>query len=395
MASIQRRYFVTRVALLGWLALSSASPTGAQPLSMSAEDFAALCSEDQRALLVHAFERQLEHARNLYLEVEVVPSFYKTEHGKPVGPGLGDGGSMRFRQWRLAKSYRVDMESRLTVDGDVYARRSLGFDAREGTGRRVTQLMDQVDVYGAIDTAHASILRRDPYHFWLDGEYFDSDDEYLFRYLLNRQDEFLIEAPVEDGLVRLSVSFPSRKVAVPGRRQLLLDSKTGFLPIEGDSRYEEIRADGSLRYFITTFAVHDSRLVGDVWMPVKVTDTIESSSVPDQVAVRDITVLQIEHGTVQPADLEIIFSEGTRVTDMTQGITYLVDSQGKPMDIEPILAAIDPADIPAPPSGTGEEGEPAIRGPWLNVRYLGVGIAGLVVAFLVVWGARATSRGGA
>ena len=78
-----------------------------------------------------------------------------------------------------------------------------------------------------------------------------------------------------------------------------------------------------------------------------------------------------------------------------QGVTYLVDSQDKPMDIKPMLAMIDPADIPAPPSGTGEEGDPVIRGAWVNVRCLAVGIAGLVVAFVVVWGARRTSRRGA
>ena len=377
-----------------YLVLSSAPPTTAQPIAMSAQQFAALSAQEQRALLVCVFEQRLEHVRNLHLELEISMSFFRSEQGEPVGQKLEQNPEQVFRHWRLGDSYRVDREASMTVGGDVHARASLGFDAREGIGRRMSRSRDRPESYGAIDSEHASLLQQDRYSPWLDGEYLEYEDDYLFRYLLNRQGEFLIEAPVEEGLVRLSVSYPRRRVETPGRRTLLLDPEKAFLPIRIDSRYEETQKDGTLDYFFETWIVHESRLVGDVWMPIRVTLMIDSVSVPGIVAVCDMTVLRIEHGIVHPADLEIVFPERTRVTDMIQGITYLVDSQGNPMDIEPILAAIDPADIPAPPSGTGEEGEPVIRGPWLNVRYLAVGIAGLVVALVVVWGARRTSGGG-
>ena len=393
-------YGVRAACSLGCLSLWL-TPAGAQPLLMSAEEFASLSGADQQALLVRVFEHRLEHAANLYYEARETIDVHEYHDGQPVGPPQKQLGGDDVRFWQLGSSYRMDFDRWRKEGQDPVVSNSFGFSAQEGVGRRMSKLRDlrnpdQVHIFGRVDQEHNPRWLQGRFQYWLDGE-FPHPREYFFRDLIARQEEFIVRAPVENGLVELTVDYDLFARAEPGTRVVLLDPEKGFLPVRGEARGEDLSPEGRHRYRKEGFVVHESRLVEDVWMPVRFTHTIASSAAPDICNIHNTEILQIEHGKVVPKDLKVLFPEGTRVVDAVRGVTYVADRYGNPVaeTVQPLLYGVDPADIREIPSVPPEQVVPVIRGAWLNVRYLGVGIVGLLVAFLVVWGARGTSRGGA
>ena len=363
-----------------------------QVLSLSVMEYFAMPQDAQRAVLTHAFSRRLEHARNLHFVADTVREEYESDRGEPVGtaratPRLPD----RIDHWQLGTSYRMDITSYGTrAMNEVALVRSLGFDAQEGVSRRTRRGSDDDRHYGRIDMEEPSLIRRNAYRYWLAGEC-PFRGVFLFRDLLAREDEYRIERAPDEQYVQLTVGFPRG-----GTRVVVLDPRKGFLPIQSDAYRESVARDGTVRSYSEKFRVEESRLVGDVWMPVVLKIMIDSSAIPGIVTVDSYVVSHIEHGSVTPKDIEVHFPENTDVVDAIRGVTFVAGPDGRPLGglVEPVFKRIDPREIVGPSSGTGSKGEPVIRGARVSLLYVAIGIVGLVIVVVTMCCSRKAAHGG-
>ena len=308
---------------------------------MSCTDFNRLSLKDQRALLVQVFQRRVEHARNLLYEVDLSLHIFENRDGHP-GNMKVEAPFRRCRAWRLGGSYRMDSDMFIVGEHTkVYLWGSTGFDAKEGTVRSTVRNNGDNKAFGRIDTVHDPVTRDNTYRLWLDGQNPDRE-AYLFPYLLSHQRDFHIEVIADQERVQLTVGFrPWWTEKGGGKRVLLLDPQKGFLPVRAESRWDWNWVEaGKKMWRLERFIVEQSRLVGDVWMPIKLREESAASSAPETIAVQEITVRRIEHGTVKPADLNVPFTKGMEVVDAIKGITYHTDAQGNPVGpIEPVMGA--------------------------------------------------------
>ncbi len=312
-------------------------PETPQPVSMSAEEFGRLSAADQRALLVRVFQRRLEHAKNLYYEIDLLVRSCENLDGQPGKPLARDSGTrVHYRHWRLGASFRMDddwYENPNAAESATY--QSCGVNSEEGVGRNTTTYKDgKRPSQGQVQYPFEPNASN-PYVYWFDRKGPQPDHvmgEYLFPYLIHRQNEFEIKVPVAGDKVQLTVPWQPWWTDKPGgKRVYVLDPRKGFLPIRCDSRWDgDTPAQGKPHWRIERFAVEDSRLVGDVWMPIRLKEETAASTVPDSVAVYETKVSRIEFGTVKPGDLTVPFTEGMHVVDTIEGVSYTADAQGKP-----------------------------------------------------------------
>jgi hypothetical protein len=317
------------------------------PVSMSAEEFSRLSVADQNTLLLRVFQRRLEHARNIHYDVEEFVKGYENHDGEPGRPVGGKGVRVLFRNWRLGNSYRMDANKYGKPD-DVgfFSCVTSGFDADEGVGRSTARINGKQPAVGRIDSQQDTATRDNDYNYWLDGDY-PSWQEYLFRYILSRKSEFEIKSPVEGNEVQLTVAYQPAWAKKPGgERVFLLDPKKGFLPVRGTSRWEEVRKEGKRSWRVEKFTVEESRLVGDVWMPIKLKLMISASTLPDAISVNEMKVSQIEYGNVTPSDLTVVFTKGMQIVDAVKGVAYIADANGDPAG--PVQPLGMPAGLPTP-----------------------------------------------
>ena len=174
------------------------------------------------------------------------------------------------------------------------------------------------------------------YDYWVNAMPDDCENpvshgRYLFSDLLRFQDDYEIEVPAEGGSVRLSVPWELAHEKTPGgKRVYSLDPCKGFLPVRCDASYARQSSNGGTFRGEETLVVDESRLVDDVWMPVKLTETAVWSGDLRRITVDKTTVSRIERGSVTRADLHVPFSEGMRIQDTVEGATYTVNAQGRP-----------------------------------------------------------------
>jgi hypothetical protein len=344
MNTIERRGFwlsLLGVAILGFLGQRIFGSEDREPISMSAEEFSRLALADQRALLARVFQHRLDHAHNIYYELESRYQAYENHNGEPGKADPGAAGSrVQYRHWRLGNSYRMDRNAYRSVESqEVVEWVSFGFNGGEGVGRGRVQLYEHqgekktLRAFGRIDTQQDT-LTLDRYIFWLDGVYPD-EETYLFRYLLRCAPELEIKVPVADGKVQLVVGWkPGKPIYAkrPGKRTLLLDPQRGFLPVRVESRVDDgVDEHGKHLWWAGTLTVDQSKLVGDVWMPTIVTDRTSSCALPEVLSCVVFRVSQIEQGRVKPADLEVPFTKGMQVVDAIKDVTYFTDEKGNPL----------------------------------------------------------------
>ncbi|QDT40027.1 hypothetical protein Pan241w_00800 [Gimesia alba] len=298
-----------------------------KPISIPIDQFTQLNESEQKGLLLKAFQRRLEHAKNLYYEVDLNWLIYENQNELP-GKLREAAMLRRCRHWLLGDSYRMDSDMFRPTEKQACQWISDGYDAKQRISKAT--FTDKKRSSGRIDRIHDSIISDNKYIFWLRGVY-PHKSKYLFQYLIDHKAEFEIEAPVDDGKVQLTVNFQPHWTNKPGgKRIFILDPKKGFLPINGHSRWNELRVDGGQPMWrIERFFVFESKLVGDVWMPVKLREEIMSSSAPEILSTQEIEVTRIEHGTVKPADLAIQFTEGMKIVDAIKGESYTVSSTDK------------------------------------------------------------------
>ena len=315
-----------------------ASPENFKPVSMSAEEFGRLPAAEQRALLVRVFQRRMEHAKNLLYETDEKIRFYENLNGGPGKLREENAGNYRhFRYWRLGDSYRLDTELHYSLNGaPVVSRESIAVNGEEGVGRVWWLSSDtKMPPRGQV------IYPRDPpvlfqrYLRWLSRVYDPSRDggeEYWFPNLIACMNEFEIHTVPGGDLVQLSRSH-SLELPRPAtaKEVYVLNPRKGFLPIRFETLWDAPASGNSPRQWQSEkFMVEESRLVGDVWMPVRLREEQAHSAIPDRITVLETTVSRIEHGTATPADIKVEFTEGTQIVDTIEGVRYVADAQGKP-----------------------------------------------------------------
>lgn len=303
-----------------------------KPVSMSAEEFARLSAEEQKALLVSVFERRLEHSRNLYYELDQTFRGIENPDGKAGKPPKRlFANRCQYRHWRVGDSYRMDTKSYRNLEAaEPSSFSSIGVNAVEGLGRNISIPKDgktppSGDVQYPFDPAQSNL-----YLTWLsfkDSQDYPVPRDYLFSDLLDHKDDFKIEAPVAGDKVRLTVPWQPKW---NGNRVFILDPKKGFLPVRCDSSFDCPLEDGRPMWRKERFTVEDSRLVGDVWMPVWLKTELTCSSGPDMMNANEAKVTRIEHGTATAADIRVPFTEGMVIHDVVEGAIYTADAQGRP-----------------------------------------------------------------
>lgn len=325
----QRSVLLTFIMTVSLLSSDLIQATEPESVSMSIAEFTQLDKAAQKSLLLNVFQRRLEHSKNLTYEVDLDLFIHENQDEQP-GKLRSSGPFRRCREWRLGNSYRMDSDMFRPQDKQASQWVSDGFDGKKRVSR--SKFTDKTRKYGRIDTIHDSLLRDNHFLFWLSGEY-PSQENYLFQDIIKHKDDFDIQSPVEDKLVQLTIDYQPGWTRKPGgKRVFLLDPNKGFLPVRGISRWEAMPANGGQRQWrIERFVVAESKLVGDVWMPIQLREEILSSSAPKTIAVHGIKVTRIEQGKVKPADLIVPFTEDMTIVDAIKGVTYVTDKAGKPV----------------------------------------------------------------
>ena len=306
-----------------------------QPVSMSAEEFGRLSDAEQRALLRRVFERRMEHAENLYYETDAVFTGYETKGGDSERTVKFRFGRNR-RHWVLGASFRMDMGfDPILTDNEPARGSSQGVNAVEGVGRLTSASPDGNRPPTGQVTYASDPPDGIPYLYWLSSRKhphgYSLPDQRLFPYLLEHVNEFKITPLVPDDKVRITFPWqPAWARQVGGTREYLLDPRKGFVPIRCDSRYDDPPGTDRPSWREEHFVVEESRLVGDVWMPIKLTQEIGASTVPNLVNVDKVVVSRIEQGTVRPSDIDVPFTEGMQIVDTIEGVKYTADAEGKP-----------------------------------------------------------------
>jgi len=311
-----------------------------QLVSISAETFGRLSTAEQRALLVRIYRRRLEQAQNLFYEVDATWKYYEDDDGHPGKPRkLNPSDRTQYRHWLLGDSFRKDNYQFANIgDAEPSHCSSYAQNAVEGVAR-VTRIdkTGKTPPSGEIQYPNPSDDGGDDYIYWFDHRGRKPStylDEYLFPYLIGHQDQFEIKAPIADGKVQLTVPWQPLWAEKPGgKRVYVLDPQKGFLPIRCDSRWDDVTLRvGGPQWRIERLEVQESRLVGDVWLPTRLTNEVATPSAHKLHTVCELKVWRIEPGSVKPGDFFLSFTAGMQVRDTIEGVTYVADAQGNAVD---------------------------------------------------------------
>jgi len=307
----------------------------AEEINMSPTTFRQLSLDDQKAVVIVAIARRLEHSKNLRLEVDSRAWSHRSPD-RPTWEMPNDPSLLanpdRYRACFLNGSYLMEasMYSRFKpVDSQVPVQNVLNtWDREQGVNRsrvRQSQVPDRTDYQIGTDQDEI-IVSGNRYWYWLDGER-STHGEHFLRYLYDNRDQISID-PAVDGEKTVTIRVPWDpwwKREYCGETRLALDPEKGFLPVETHGHWE--KGD---QWRIQEYYVLDSKLVGDVWMPTKLQEIRRASLLrPDEATVYNLTVLSIEQGVI-PEDLVLEFPVGAEVADKIQGVFYIVGPHGEP-----------------------------------------------------------------
>ncbi len=360
------------MGLVSFATLACAADKAA--FAMSINEFRQLSPADQKALLARAFKHRLEHAKNIYFEVQVRQGGYEFRNDQ-VGKRVFDLNGRNYRLWRLGDVYRMDSERGGVDIAKPNEFISDGFDPGAGIGKSTVRFSGNTRSFGRIDVEPDVAVEDNRLAYWLDGKHVPWG-EYLFRYLVDHKDSYTIEEPVDQNMVRLTVPWQTIYSLEPwGKREFTLDPSKGFLPICGKAHWETNKFSGGITAWRTeVFVVEASKLVGDVWMPMKLKEVISGNTLRGKCNVLETKVTKIEWGTVKAQDIEFLFSPGTEVVDAIKGVTYVVGPNGEPTNVQRIGSTRPEFASPKAPN----------RNKNMVSILIGTGLL-IVVAMMITW----------
>jgi len=303
------------------------------------DEFASLNHDDQATIVRIAMEERMVFAKNIFYESTRITRIQKFDGEVPGKVTHGDNmPKFVHRHWKLGDSYRMDTDAYWSAAHSNPAQLVQNqFDANQGVTRgRVNGFGDE-RIFARIDTKQDSYNSENRYAFWLFGEdVFDA--EFLIRYMVQHADQYEIEIENDTKLIKLTVPWMPlhSRSEVLGKRTVWLDSTKKFLPISGKARWDDDKNAGMWR--TEEFVVLDSQLVGNVWMPMKIRELIQTNLADEGIFCVNVTTVQkIEQGTVTEGDLWVEFPPGTKVIHAIEGVTYKIGPNGQRIDTEPLV----------------------------------------------------------
>jgi hypothetical protein len=362
------------VALAPFLLVGSACADGGEAaFSMSIEEFRDLSSTDQKALLVSVFEHRLEHAANIYYEaLELIDLVERDAESGKLGKVTERLNGSRLRHWVRGSSSRMDTIRGGPDVAEALETVAVGLDAKSGVVRTSVHFKEGRPPSGRIGTQHDRINDSNFYAYWLDGKH-TTENDFLPRYLVEHRAEFSIAMPAGESTVRLTVPWYYNSSTKPwGTRAFDLDPQKGFLPVRGTARWEH-KLGSNPQWRVDEFTVEASQLVGDVWMPTKLTWIIDTpNGKPGVCNVHHISISQIEAGTVRDEALEVSFEPGMLIVDAIEGVAYTPGPNGERTRVQTLVGGAGLP--PAPTKGTLGMGKQATRLILINLGVLLVAV---------------------
>lgn len=312
--------------------------------AMSADEFRKLPYDDQKSIVIKAFERRLALAENIHYAATLKGRNHEYHDGK-IGKPLVELNGSRLRHWRLGKAFRMD-----TIRGGDMSAGSLpvesvasGFDPNTGVGTCAVHFNNTTRCFGRIEGSPDPITESNRYACWLDGEG-TAEQEFFIRYVVDHQVDIAIEDSGQSETVRLIAPWkPSWSGEVIGARTYELEPSKGFLPVRGKAGWELRGQDGGMNWRNEEFFVEAEKIVGGVYMPTKYKELIRASTLgAGLVTVWQTEVSKLEAGNVTPRDLEVPLTEGMEIVNAIEGVAYVIGPNGERLKQRPLIGADQP-----------------------------------------------------
>jgi len=340
-------------------------------LALDYSGFVALPLSEQRAVVAERFATWLEVTQNMrYTNTETV-TFSNTNRDF-------QGSNPQFRaihhHWLYGDAYRMATQI-LDPDGSsrVVQDYQSAFNKRSGEMRGTYSgfpIGIAGTLFGRIDTVQDQTVMDNSFWTWLTDGFVSNetrhvlfDDAYLFPFLLRRQNSWEFVLLDEERHVALFVPFESEfpfqgDTRQVGHKTLILDPQRNFMPVQIDAHWEELPEPPGHMFKTERYIIEESAKFGSIWVPTTLRyELLASSSLEglEQVNVHTLRITNVEFGTVEQSDVEIIFPAGTEVVNAVEGVFYTTDARGEPIPstIE-YLYGLDPShpsmQLPEPPS---------------------------------------------
>jgi hypothetical protein len=348
------------------------------------DQFANLSLKEQKKVLERAFIERIEHSKNIHYRLEYSITFPKLSTDKPDFRKLIKMVNKFedynvFEHWVRNDTYCMFIDE-FETDKSLPTRRIISvFDQGKGVRKGVQIYHVEKNIpTGRVDTIHDPIVQLNSYLAWIGGMSGDLHYKpfYIFIDLLEHRDEWIIETDIDSHLVRLRTVYPPRSTMeqYESKRTLLLDPMKGFMPIDGEFNWHGV--DGGYENWEEGgFVVEDSKLVGNVWMPILINEYFRTKVTAQKFTLIKMKISDIEHGQVTNENMTFQFPENTRVVDAIQGVSYKTDANGEPIEstIEP-LYGLDPSQVKLP--------EPPKRN--INIVFIVAGVLLIVTALYIL-----------
>ena len=304
---------------------------------------------EQLNIVKKAFNERIRKSKNIRFRYELRMDTRDSVNGKLIGTPY-EKVSISYHQ--LQDSYIADIEL-FRPGNDAPDQKTIIFwDAKNGILKN-SSIIDE-KIYGRIDTVIDPFISiNDCYATW--GSAGASDQKnypYLFPYLMDNQNSWAIRVSAEKKEIELSVDYnPKYNLKnLTGKWTLMLDPNKDFLPIKGKMRWDGATESGENIWREENFIIIESKLFDTLWMPSHLEETIQASSAPpNYMSITNIHLNELEFGSVKNKDMEYIFPENAMVVDAINGISYIADVNGNPIDshTKP-LYGLDPSRVKMP-----------------------------------------------
>jgi hypothetical protein len=321
---------------------------GVTAFAMGADEFRRLSSEEQKTLLVSAFERRLELAKNIQYQAVLTGENHEYRAGK-VGKLVTRLNGSGLLHWKIGNSFRMDTirGGGMSVEPLPLESVASGFNAEAAVATSTIHFGNTPRCFGRTDVSPDPINDSNRYAYWLDGKD-TAEQEFFIRYIVNHRSDLEVDVSGVEN-IRLTVPWkPFWSEKVIGKRSFELDPRKGFLPVRGMARWEILGQDGkSSDWRNEEFFVEASKIVGDVYMPTKYRELLSASTLGDGlVTVWQTDVSKIEAGNVTLKDIEVPFNEGMEVVNAIEGVFYVVGPNGKRLRQQPLVGPKTPSLAP-------------------------------------------------
>lgn len=213
----------------------------------------------------------------------------------------------------------------------------------------------------------------------------DMNNRRIIGAMIMEQDSWNLQFKPESQL--LVIQYPYRdetltpEYKLRGSCEVELDCQRGMVPIRQHLSYE-LNIDGDRIWRDETVFMRDVNLIDGLWIPHEYETIVRTEQrageLPNECVVSRTTLRDVTLGAVKREDLDVEFPEGTFVTDIVSGTSYVIGSNGKPTKEKPLVTPeVLAANALNPENLQSDSG-------WFTQRNMLIFINLIVVAILIV-----------